>query len=144
MKQNSGFTLIELMIVVAVIGVLAAIAIPNYQDYVTRSKITQALSGLSDMRVKMERHFQDNRTYVGACVAGTQAPLPANTANFTFSCTAADLTTTTYTVDATGISSMTGFRYRIDQDNVRTTESLPAGWTAPATNCWALNRSGGC
>lgn len=139
-----GFSLIELMIVLAIIAVLAGVAVPNYQDYVTRSKIAQAVSGLSDMRVKMERHFQDNRTFVGACVAGTQAPLPANTDNFTFSCPAADLTSTTYIVQATGVGSMAGFVYRIDQTNTRTTESVPAGWTAPATNCWVLNKGGGC
>lgn len=143
-QQQTGFTLIELMIVVAIIAILAGIAIPSYQDYVTRAKITQAVSGLSEMRVKMERHFQDNRTYVGACVAGTQAPLPANTANFTFSCPIDDLTTTTYIVQATGIGSMAGFVFRIDQNNTRTTESVPAGWAAPATNCWVQSKSGGC
>ena len=55
MNRNQGFTLIELMIVIAVIGVLAAIAIPNYNEYVQRSRITRAVAALSDMRVKLEQ-----------------------------------------------------------------------------------------
>lgn len=141
-RRQHGFSLIELMIVVAVIGVLAGIAIPNYMEHVTKSKIADAVAALSDMRVKMERHFQDNRTYVGACAAGTQAPLPANTVNFTFSCT--NLTGTTYRVAATGISSMNGFIFSLNQDNTRATEGVGAGWTAPATNCWVRTKSGGC
>lgn len=140
--QSRGFSLIELMIAVAIIGILASIAIPNYNDYVTKAKITEAVSSLSDMRVKMERHFQDNRTYVGACAAGTQAPLPTATKYFTFDCP--ELTTTTYTLRATGIGNLSDLSYTLDQSNTRRTASVPAGWTLPASNCWALGKSGGC
>lgn len=139
MKVNSGFTLIELMIVVAVIGILMAIAIPNYNDYVTRSRITGATSALADMRVRMEQYFQDNRTYVGAYAAGTVAPPPPNTATFTFSNPA--LTATTYTIDATGAGSMTGFTYRITQ-NGRDTTAVPAGWSGANGGCWVTSKSG--
>lgn len=141
-RMQAGFTLIEVMIVVAIVGVLTAIAVPAYGDYVKRGRITEAVSGLSDMRVKMEQFFQDNRTYVGACVAGTVAPLPANTTQFTFSCSS--LSASAYTVSATGTSTMAGFTYTVDQSNVRNTTALPTGWTGTNTNCWVIKKDGTC
>ena len=147
MRHMSGFSLIELMIVVAVVAILSAIALPAYQEYVTRGKITEATSNLADMRVKLEQFFQDNRTYVGACVAGTAAPLPTGTRYFTFTCPT--LTATTFTVTATGIAGqgMGGFAYSVDQANVQSTvitaPALTDGWTGNAA-CWVIRKGGAC
>lgn len=141
-RIQAGFTLIEVMIVVAIVGVLTAIAVPAYGDYVKRGRITDAVSGLSDMRVKMEQFFQDNRTYEGACVAGTVAPLPANTTQFTFSCSG--LSASAYTVSATGTSTMAGFTYTVDQSNLRNTTALPTDWTGANNNCWVIKKDGTC
>lgn len=144
MRCTKGFTLIEVMVVVAIIAILAAIAIPNYADYVTRSKVTDAVSGLSEMRVRMEQYFNDNRTYVGACTANTVAPLPAPTANFVFACPAVSLTATTYFVTATGQGSMAGFSYAVDQSNIRSSLMVaPSTWIGNA-NCWVLKKDGSC
>ena len=141
MKMTRGFTLIELMIVVAVIGVLAAIAIPNYNEYVTRSKIMEATSGLMDASVKLEQYFLDNRTYTGACTAGTVAPPPASTTNFDFTCT---LGTITYDILATGKGTMTSFKYHITNIG-KSTETVGAGWalSGSAGTCWQTSK-GGC
>ena len=141
MQRQSGFTLTELMIAVAVVAILAAVAIPNYTDYIRRGKIQEATSALLAMRVKMEQYFQDNRTYVGACAGGTVAPMPTNTPSFTYTCPT--LAATAYTIVATGTNSMTGFAYSIDQSNVRATTSVPAGWTSSAS-CWVLKKDGSC
>lgn len=62
-----GFSLIELMIVVAVVAILSAVAIPSYRDYTIRAQLIEA-NALSDTRVRMEQFYADNRTYgAGAC-----------------------------------------------------------------------------
>jgi type IV pilus assembly protein PilE len=140
MRANKGFTLIEVMIVVAIIAILAAVAIPSYSTYVTRGRVTEAVSGLSAMSVRLEQYFQDNRTYVGACVAGTVAPLPA-TDHFSFACS--NLAATTYTVTATGQGSMAGFTYTLSEGGARATTAVPSGWTSSAS-CWVIKADGAC
>lgn len=143
MKKPAGFTLIELMIVVTIIGILASIAIPSYQEFVQRGKISEATSQLATMAVKLEQYFQDNRTYVGACAAGTAAPLPTGTEYFNYACTT--LTSSTFTVQATGIAAkgMGGFVYTIAPNNAKATTGVPAGWTSNA-NCWVTRKDGSC
>jgi len=130
-KTIKGFTLIELMIVLVVIAILTAVALPAYTNYVTRGKLAEATSALSDGRVKMEQFFQDNRTYVGG-------PTPAATTNFTYA--TSNLSTTTYTITATGIGSVSAYSYTIDQNN---TKASATPWGNSAT-CWVVNSGGGC
>ena len=69
-RRTRGFTAIELMVVVAIVGILAAIALPSYFAYVQRGKVSEVTSILGDGRVAAEQFFNDNLTYVGfACPA---------------------------------------------------------------------------
>ena len=63
LKQPSGFTLLELMIAIAIIGLLAAFALPNFQRYAETSKRTEAQSTLLELAHFMERHYTVNNTY---------------------------------------------------------------------------------
>ena len=142
MNYAKGFTLIELMIVVAIIGILTTIALPAYTTYVIRGEIPAATSTLSAKRVQMEQFYQDNRTYLNA---------PACTADitsskyFTFSCTTQ--TATAYTIEALGVNTMAGFTYTVNQSNAKTsTIASPAnsGFIATSNTCWISNTGGAC
>ena len=143
-QAQRGFTLIELMMVVAIIGILSMLAYPSYSDYVTRGKIPDATSNLATKRVQMEQFYQDNRSYLDV---GGAFPPPCTdgtgSANFTFSCTA--VAQNSYTLQALGQGSMLGFTYTIDQANNKKTTALPnTKWgTVPAT-CWITNKGGVC
>jgi type IV pilus assembly protein PilE len=151
-RQQNGFTLIEVMMVVAIVAILAAIAVPNYRDYVTRGRIIEATAGLGDARNKMEQYFQDNRTYPTGCQIQPTAPGATEVQlqalqNFTLACS--NLAAATYTVTATGTGPMAGFSYTIDQNNLHTStlsgSGASAGWTAASPNtCWVIRKGGVC
>lgn len=124
MKRSNGFTLVELMIVVVIIGILASVGYPAYTDYVTRGKLMQATAGLADGRIKMEQFFQDNKTYLGG-------PCPTVTEHFSFACS--NVGVATYTITATGIpANLASFSYTINESNVK---SSITPWGNSAT-CW--------
>jgi type IV pilus assembly protein PilE len=141
MKRVGGFTLIELMITVAIVAILGAIALPAYRDYVMRGKLAEAYTVLASQRVKMEQFYQDRRTYDGACAAGTVAPQPTGK-YFTYAC---DIKDQTYTITATGVSGegVPDFQFTIDQNNNRATPTVHSGWTTNAT-CWVRSKDGKC
>jgi len=145
--RGKGFTLIELMIAVAVVGILAMVALPSYNDYIRRANISEATAALATMRTKLELYFQDNRRFGGACAAGTVAPLPTGLKNFTVTCPT--LTDTAYTIQATGNNSVAGIVFTINEANVRATTVTSgspmanAGYVDNAT-CWTQRKGGSC
>lgn len=138
-KQPAGFTLIEIMITVAIIGILAAIAVPSYVDYVRRGKIPEATTGLNSIRTKMEQKYQDERKYTRASCTSA---LPSEV-NFDFTCTAGR-NEQSFVAVATGRATkgMPNFRYTIDQaDNRRTTSTI---WSSTDYSCWITKKGETC
>jgi prepilin-type N-terminal cleavage/methylation domain-containing protein len=139
-RGSFGFTLIEVMITVAIIGILAAIAIPSYRDYVLRGQLVEAHNALSALRANMERHFQDNRdyrsigtTFISPCAA------PAAAGSFTISCPT--LTATAFTAQAAGSGPTNGFTFTVNHQNTRVTTGVGGGWTQCTTG-WTTKKSG--
>ncbi len=126
------------MIVVVIIAVVAAVALPSYNDHITRSRITEATGNLADLRTQAEQFYNDNRTY-----SGFGCPTPAGAQYFSYSCSAG---ATTYTITASGVAAqgMGGFAYTITQSNSRTTTALPSGWSGVGSSCWVTRKAGTC
>lgn len=150
-RGQSGFTLIEVMVTVAIIGILAAIAYPSYTDYVLRGRLVDATNALSATRTRMEQHYQDNRTYesfksaegktiVSPCLQTQSA------GTFKLTCEKA-LTSSTYTITATGSGSTSGFEFTINEKNDQfTTKLLPRWGTVPSSGCrgWIVKKGQAC
>lgn len=137
MKLQDGFTLIELLIVVLIVGVLATVGFPSYQDYVKRGKLAEGTAALSNARIRLEQHFQDNPS-----VGYTGWTCPASTASFDFDCSS--LTASAYTIQAIGKGSVSGFTFTIDQNNAKQTTAVPSGWGTAPVSCWVQNKGGAC
>jgi type IV pilus assembly protein PilE len=139
--KQAGFTLVELMIVVLIIGILASIAVPQYAKYMQRTRAVQATSGLAEMRLRIEQFYQDNKTYLGADAANgpCTAPASVDTKFFGFECTT--LNANDYVISAAGVAgtNMANYNYSINEANAQ--QSIIEGETF---NCWSSTPSGSC
>ncbi len=136
LNKPRGFTLIELMIVIAIVGILATIVIPAYTGHVIRSKITDATSQLSNLRLLMEQDRQDNRTYL----TGTDCSVGIPTSTyFTFSCsgTATSFTWTATSIAGQGLGVVGDYIYTIDQNGTQQTlEYGGTDYSSTPKTCW--------
>jgi type IV pilus assembly protein PilE len=141
-KTQPGFTLIELMIVVAVVAILASIGIPSYRAYIKRAERAEARAAVLDMAQKQERYFSSNNVYLAVPTPPTAAP--ANWNNFTGQSVAArkyDVTValsgggTGYTISAAPSNGNTDpdcGTFALTHTNSRTN----TGNTTPSAECW--------
>ena len=142
MKKNTGVTLIELLIVVAIVGILAAIATPSYRDYIRRGEQSSAQQALMGLAQAMEQFYAQNLTYTGTADgdskptmypswAPTDGPVGAATYNLTISLSGGG---TGYTLRATYIADTDHwFQYTsIGQKSWHDYDSASATYTG----CW--------
>jgi type IV pilus assembly protein PilE len=143
-RHASGFTLVELMVVLAIVGLLAAVAIPSWGDHVTRTQASAATGLLKELRSRMEQRYADNRSYAAPGGAGCAIPdFLDPDSGFAFACATA-AAGQAYAWTATGSGRAAGFVYRIDEAGMEATVSVATGWTAttmPATR-FVVKRGG--
>jgi type IV pilus assembly protein PilE len=151
-RDIAGFTLIEVMVTVAIIGILAAIALPAYSSYVIRGKLVAGTNSLAALRTQMEQYYQDNRQYTSVSTSIVSPCLAATTAStsntFVVGCTAPSsaLKDTSYILTATGTGPTDGAVYTVDQYNNMATLGLPKSWgDLPANHgCWLMRKGDSC
>jgi type IV pilus assembly protein PilE len=135
--RAGGFTLIEVMIAVAIVAILAAIALPAYTAYIFRSRIPAGLDALTAYQTRMEQRYQDVGHYANADASGCALAAPAAD-NFAITCAlgAGADANQHFTATATGSGPVNGVVYTVDEQGTRKTTAHPKG--LPATNCWTL------
>jgi len=128
----------ELMVAVAVVGILTTIALPAYQNYVLRGKLTEAFNAMTTCTMSLGRYYQDNRTFLGA--DQTKPPTcDVSTPNFTYQF---KLSSTDYLVTAQGNASspVALFTFTIDNSGAHATPYAPPGWMT-SDKCWVISPS---
>ena len=129
-SRTAGFTLIELMIGVAVVALLAGIAVPHYGEYVLRGQLTAGTANLKEVRSRMEQRYADNRSYGlpgGTACAVADFTHPDN--GFAYSCTLNNAGQG-FVFTAGGTGRTAGFTYTIDEAGVERTTATKSGWTS--------------
>ncbi len=137
-SRASGFTLIELMIVVAIVAILAAIAYPAYTQYITKTRRVAAEGCLSENANFMERYYTTNLTYAGAVLPALDCKSPQQTGNYySYDLPQSSLSASTYVVRAspTGPQQISDTKCGIltlDQPGKRVAE----GDSTAVAGCW--------
>ncbi len=140
-KSSSGFTLIELMVVVVITGILVAIALPQYSEFMVKGKLSEAVTLLTDLQTREEQYYQDNRVYLDITAGATTKPVAGQYYTTRTCVTSSAAQSYLCTVDGTGLGLGT---FTVDDAGTKKTVTAPTGWTLPATNCWVKNKGGAC
>lgn len=132
MNAQKGFTLIELMIVVAIIGILAAIAIPQYQNYIAKSQVSRVMSETGSLKTVIETCILDGKTAANCELGWTNSNLLGSTAQTT----GQDGLTITYPASATDSAEIIG---TFGGSAALTLKDKTLTWTRSAAGAWSCD-----
>ena len=116
------------MVVVAIIAIISAVALPAYGEHVLRGRLTAAVGVLKDLRGRMEQRYADNRSYAATIGGCAIANFSDNDSRFAFTCALGD-GGQSYLWTAIGPTGNNQFTYNIDEAGFEQTIAAPAGWT---------------
>ncbi len=133
--RGGGFTLVEIMIVVAIVGILAAIAVPSYTRYVQKSRRADAIAGLSQTQTILERCYAQNFSYSAACTGLPNSPF--NSPGQFYSLTLSNMSATTFTLTAAPVGAQVADKTcaSMTLDQVGQKTALDTGGAAQS-ECW--------
>lgn len=137
-KMQKGFTLIELMIVVAIVGILAAIAIPAYQDYIKRSKVSEIAATMGACKTSVTEFFQATNNLPtnadqGGCTTGAQSQYVANLTVANTGAITATGSATLLGTGANGIQMIMAPCSNVDGGQIGVACTATVGGAAPTT-----------
>ena len=150
-NKASGFTLIELMVTVAIIAIIAAVAFPSYQNSVRKSRRNDAMGALAGFANAMQRHYTtNNNSYLGAAAGGadtgspavfpTQSPLDGADAYYNLTITVAAADGQSYTLRAAPIGTQAGDGIiELDSTGARRWDEDNSGGFGATENDWRVN-----
>jgi type IV pilus assembly protein PilE len=143
--QSQGFTIIELVIVMAIIGLLAGIAMPAFQDYTQQGRIAEAASLLTHSATQLENHYLETRQY--GDVAGNCPPVTTSTEYFDIACSLPNGNNQQYNLTATStgkLSQTKTITLSLNEQGTRSTELLVGTNPPKQFPCWLLSSTGVC
>lgn len=141
--KQKGFTLLEIMVVIAILGIITSIALPSYQGYMISGRLAEAYAGMASAQSRLDQYYLDNRNYgVGADGAACGVADAAAGENFAVTCVMAD-DGQGYLITATGANSASAFEFTLNSAGIKATTAAESGWST-STSCWISNSGGAC
>ena len=137
---QAGFSLVELMVALAIAAVIAAFALPAYRDHTLRSYLPEMSSRLQLSALRLEQYYQDHRSYLNGTDCGVALP---SSEHFEYTCVS-PTDGQSFLITATGLAAMAKFSYTINHQGQTRTVLLPERWGTAPRDCWVMKPGATC